>query len=73
MPLVLLWPSKDDYYGIGQSEALHFIQSQKSQYFSVFAYISLLTRKYKYTSQLLVSSTGFISCTQIGNIYANVI
>jgi hypothetical protein len=29
MPLVLLWPSKDDYYGIGQSEALHFIQLTK--------------------------------------------
>lgn len=25
MRLVLLLPSKDDYYGIGQSEALHFI------------------------------------------------
>src|SRR5215469_17556188 len=31
MPLVLLWPSKDDYYGIGQSEALQSIQlTQKS-------------------------------------------
>ena len=29
MLLVLLWPSKDDYYGIGQSEALHFIHLTK--------------------------------------------
>ena len=43
MPLVLLWPSRDDYYGIGQSEALQSIQlTQKSD---VLPYLESLKQK----------------------------
>ena len=43
MPLVLLWPSRDDYYGIGQSEALQSIQlTQKSD---ILPYLESLKQK----------------------------
>jgi hypothetical protein len=43
MPLVLLWPSRDDYYGIGQSEALQSIHlTQKSD---VIPYLESLKQK----------------------------
>jgi hypothetical protein len=43
MPLVLLWPSRDDYYGIGQSEAMQSIQlTQKSD---VMPYLESLKQK----------------------------
>jgi hypothetical protein len=43
MPLVLLWPSRDDYYGIGQSEALQFIQLTKKS--DVMPYLESLKEK----------------------------
>lgn len=43
MPLVLLWPSRDDYYGIGQSEALQFIQLTKKS--DVMPYLESLKQK----------------------------
>jgi hypothetical protein len=43
MPLVLLWPSRDDYYGIGQSEALQFIQLTKKS--DVTPYLESLKQK----------------------------
>jgi hypothetical protein len=43
MPLVLLWPSRDDYYGSGQSEALQSIQlTQRSD---VLPYLESLKQK----------------------------
>lgn len=43
MPLIVIWPSKDIYYGFGQSEALDLLQITKQS--DVFAYLEILKQR----------------------------
>jgi hypothetical protein len=52
MPLTLVWPSKDVYYGIGQSEALELVQLTKQS--DVVPYLELLKQKEaEYTNKIM--------------------